>query len=471
MKKVLIVDKNKESRSYLRSLVEEYAHDKHKRYAIHETDSGTEAVMICDHEPFDLIFMDVEINEIESAEATRLIREKNAKAMIIVTSDSQDNDVRTQILQSGAEDYIRKPIEPNLFATRLENYMALVKSRRLHLSIHEGHNLYGDETFGRTVFYYIKEYDVLAEFWEYFLLESQETRTLTDACRRCNVGKSILNSHQASPHLSDSVRAIYDIALLSLNVGLMPHIWIEESDKKIYFTIEGLSQVNPNHIYTVLNKIPDQHSYKYENCKVTIVAPKEKIELCKSEEAPLSVSYTETPITKPSSPLLEETPIAAAFTPSPEAIIENEIYDYMDEEDLDDIKDNLSRLNTLLLMVGSGNIRYEEVEEIAYYLERIGKTASIYSESYSIARALSDLAYTIKQNLDIFIEKSSSLGMFCKTFGLDLTNWLQMTFYDGAPSVNFMDDTIVSNAQMVGTMLTAQESPAQSMDMDDIFDF
>ncbi|WP_295056189.1 response regulator, partial [Sulfuricurvum sp.] len=215
MKKILIVDKNKESRSHLRTMLDEYAHDMRKRFKIHETDSGSEAVMMSDHENYDMVFIDVEISEMDSAKATELIRDKNSKAMIVVVSDSKDIELRSRILQSGAEDYIKKPLAPDLFYSRLDNYIALIKSRRLHLSIHEGHNLYGDETFGRTISYFIKEYDVLAEFWEYYLLETQETRTLTDSCRRCNVGKSILNSHQASTRLSDTVRAIYDIALLA----------------------------------------------------------------------------------------------------------------------------------------------------------------------------------------------------------------------------------------------------------------
>ena len=321
-------------------------------------------------------------------------------------------------------------------------------------TIHEGHNLYGDETYGRTISYCIKEYDVLAEFWEYYLLESQETRALTDACRRCNVGKSILNSHQVSSHLSDTVRAIYDISIQALNVYLTPHIWIEESDKNIYFTVEGLSQVNSDQIRAILNKIPELDTCMFDHNKVTIVAPREKA-LVKSIQKAESII-----------PLSESDEVAYS-----EPVAENLIYYYMDEEDLEDIKENLSRLNTLLLMVGSGDIRYDEVEEIAYYLERIGKSASIYSESYPIARALGALSSTIHNNVQIFIDKSSSLGLFCKTFGLDLTNWLQMIFYDGAPSVNFMDDTIISNAQMVGSMLCVDDAPSESIDMDDIFDF
>lgn len=456
MKKILIVDRNEESRLYLRTVLEEYAHDSRKKFVIYETDNGTEAVMMSGLENYDMVFIDVEISEMDSAKATELIREKNSKAMIIVVSDTKDPKLRSRILRSGAEDYIQKPIDPDLFYSRLDNYTALIKSRRLHLSIHEGHNLYDDETFGRTISYFIKEYDVLAEFWEFYLL----------------------NTHQASARLSDTVRAIYDIAILALNINLAPHIWIEESDKNIYFTIEGLSQINPDRIRGILNKIPELNTYIFDHYKVTILTPREKVDLCKIEIPADPKKNIET-IQKPevSTALFSErdtdpiVSVPTAIKESSECEINNQIFYYMDEEDLEDIKENLSRLNTLLLMVGSGNICPEEVEEIAYFLERIGKSASIYSESYAIARALGGLSSTINNNVQVFIDKSSSLGLFCKTFGLDLTNWLQMIFYEGAPSVNFMDDTIISNAQMVGSMLLVDDSPSESIDMDDIFDF
>lgn len=472
MKTVLLVDKNTQSRSYLRTMIEEYVHDKHKKITIHETDSGSEAVMLCEEEQFDLVFIDTEVSEMDSAKTTELIREKNPKAVIIVTSDSQNSELRSRLLQCGAEDYIKKSIDSDLFYSRLDNYIDLIKSRRLHLSIHEGHNLYNHETYGRTISYFIKEHDVLAEFWEYYLLETQETRTLTDACRRCNVGKSILNIHQASTRLSDTVRAIYDIAILALKINLTPHIWVEESDKNIYFTIEGLSLVNPDLILGILNKIPEFGAYKFDHYKVTVFAPREKKESCKIE-------YLNTSIIPETTHVSIETPIEDSvvitsttdFTPV-ESIVELQTFNYMDEEDLDDIKENLTRLNTLLLIVGSGDIRPDEVDEIAFYLERIGKSASIYSESYDIARALNMFSYAIKENRQTFIDKSSLLGSFCKTFGLDLTNWLQAIFYEGAPSVNFMDDTIISNAHMLSEMLSAADEPANdSMDMDDIFDF
>lgn len=147
------------------------------------------------------------------------------------------------------------------------------------------------------------------------------------------------------------------------------------------------------------------------------------------------------------------------------------IYNYMEPDDLEDIKENLARLNSLMLIVGGGDITHDEVAEISYYIQRIGKSTSAYHESYPISRALGSLSSIIQANNQTFIDKSSSLGSLCKAFGVDLVNWVQMIFHDGATSVDVMDDTIISNSQMLGSMLTVNESVDEPVDMDDIFDF
>lgn len=443
MKKILLVDDNKQDRLYLRTVLEEYAHDTRKKILISEAENGTEGVMSCTHEHYDLIFMNIIMPEMDGIEATRLIRLNDSKVMIIAISSVKDSAIKKEILHSGAEDYISKSIDLDILNARLNNYFTLIKLRKHHLSIHEGHNLYGHETYARTISFFIKDIDVLAEFWEYYLLDTHE---------ECAI-------------LNDAIRVLYDIGMLGLKIQLKPHIWVEESDKNLYFTMEGLSELNPDFIRLIVNKNPDVTNIKIERNKLTILCPT-------SRNLPVVLPIeTVKPTVQPTLPLVTEiTPIEI---PSIQPV-KTCVYNYMDNEDLEDIKEHLARLNSLLLIVGSGDITPTEVDEIGYYLDRIGKSASIYSESYEIARSLGILSSTIKNNIQIFMDKSSSLGLFCKTFGLDLMNWIQLIFHDGASSVDFMDDTIISNAQMLGSMLTLNESADETVDMnamDDIFDF
>ena len=60
----------------------------------------------------------------------------------------------------------------------------------------------------------------------------------------------------------------------------------------------------------------------------------------------------------------------------------------------------------------------------------------------------------------------------CSAFSKDLTSWIDQSFHTGAPSADFMNDTIVVNCDTIGSMLKMDETPADSADdFDDIFDF
>lgn len=56
-------------------------------------------------------------------------------------------------------------------------------------------------------------------------------------------------------------------------------------------------------------------------------------------------------------------------------------------------------------------------------------------------------------------------------FSSDLQQWYKMTFFEGAPSLDFMDATIRANVETICAMLNTDDSPADEADMDDIFDF
>jgi hypothetical protein len=55
------------------------------------------------------------------------------------------------------------------------------------------------------------------------------------------------------------------------------------------------------------------------------------------------------------------------------------------------------------------------------------------------------------------------MSALCKSFNNDLILWFKSIFYDGAPSVNYMDASIISNIKMVQSFL----SPSEDMNLDD----
>lgn len=443
MLKILIVDDNENNRILLQALLDEYAQENTIEMAIDEATNGIEAVALAAEQAYDLILMDVMMPIMDGIEATRLIRAQDPKVMIIAVSAVDDTGRQKEILGHGAEDYISKPINADVFHTRLGNYLALIQSRRNTPKRFNPSpaNLFSSEIYSRKFLFYVQTDDELAEFWEYYLL----------------------NQEERNEALSAAVRTLYALGSVGTKLKAKLQIITEDADPFIYMTMVGIDQIDPKIIKLIFAKNPDVTDYKMEGLKLSIRIPR-------VEKAPPS------PVKEVSPPVAERVNVssAAVQVPAAEYVAEEQhlqVYDYMDEEDLSEIKDYISKLDSLLLLVGGGDIRAYEVEEISQNLGRIGKIAALYPDSYTIGRALSALAEEIRTHMDEFLTKSAGLGPLCVAFSRDLSSWIRLIFIEGSPSVNYMDDTISSNAHMIGAMLTMDDSAAEAVDLDDIFDF
>ena len=151
---------------------------------------------------------------------------------------------------------------------------------------------------------------------------------------------------------------------------------------------------------------------------------------------------------------------------------ELQVFDYIEEEDLHDLEEYSKKLNSLMLIVGSGDVTEEEILEIYSYLERLGSILVTYGDVYDISQALTNLSSDMSTHMEEFKQNSEALGPMCKAFSNDMLKWIEMSFHTGAPSIDFMNDTIVVNCQTIGSMLKMDEVPAGGAeDFDDIFDF
>ncbi|MBV5320422.1 MAG: response regulator [Sulfuricurvum sp.] len=447
MKKVLIVDDVENNRILIRALLENYAEENgYADLEIQEAPNGVEAVRLASQESYELIFMDIMMPEMDGIEATRQIRLKDSKVLLIAVSALDEGAQQREILNNGAEDYIGKPINTEIFSARLSMYDALINSRQTNnVYFNSGRiNLFTQEVFSRQLTFFIQNDEQLAEFWEFYLLDQQNS----------------------NPKLSAAVRTIYSIGTVAIKSKIKTEVIYEENEDNFYFTMTQIDQIDPRIIRLILLKNSDLSEYKLNETKLSIKIPIEKKSALQTSVANMSgLDTSKSKITG------EKTP----DNPVKEEYVQKElplhVYDYMEVDDLDEIKDFISNLDSLMLVVGSGDIHLNEVNEIAYNLERISKTSSLYSESYAISVALGNLAGDIRSHSDEFLQKSSSLGTLCTAFSRDLSIWVRLIFSEGATSVNYMDDTIVSNAQMFRSMLTMDEAEEEVADLDDIFDF
>jgi CheY-like chemotaxis protein len=441
---ILIVDDNKNNRMILSLLLEDYMDD-HEGviFNIEEAEDGAIAVEKCKNDSFDLILMDIMMPNMDGIEATKVIRKTDSKIMIVAISAVDDGDRKKEILSSGAEDYISKPVNSDIFVSRIANYITLVESRKHKSSNSAVINLFTQEVFSRHTTFILDSDDSLAEFWEFFLL----------------------NARVKSDYLSDVVRTIFAIVEKQISIKNNNLLYIEESDDKQYFTLVNIDVVPAQVIQLLLLKNGVKDGYILNDSKLSFELLKEK-QYEDEEDTPEPIAISQAS--------QEEVSLASAEISSPIAFTaskELKVLDYIDAEDLYDLEDYSGKLNSLLLVVGSGDVTAEEVDEIYAYLDRVGSILATYSEVYPISQALCTLASDMKSHKDVFIENSEALGPMCKAFSNDLSTWITQSFHTGAPSADFMNDTIVVNCQTIAGMLKMDEAPPADEDFDDIFDF
>ncbi len=91
--------------------------------------NGIEALTALEHKTYDLIFMDVQMPEMDGLEATRIIRERQQKIspptkptiIIAMTAAAMQGD-REKCIAAGMDDYLSKPVRPEDIRRTLEHW-------------------------------------------------------------------------------------------------------------------------------------------------------------------------------------------------------------------------------------------------------------------------------------------------------------------------------------------------------------
>jgi two-component system chemotaxis response regulator CheY len=226
MRKILLVDDNDNNRLTLELLLEEI-----ENVEVFEAHDGEEAISMCQKENYDLIFMDIMMPRVDGFEATKAIKESGHKAMIIALSALDDEASKHKMMSLGAEDYLTKPVDAELFQMRVKNYLMIIDKRKKKVFDLEAINPFNKNVFNRSYNFRINSEEALAEFWDYWL----------------NGTKNILD-------LSDCVRIIYGFGLWLLKRDKRFHIIAEESNEKLYITLFDISLIKKNVIRNLLLK-------------------------------------------------------------------------------------------------------------------------------------------------------------------------------------------------------------------------
>ncbi|MFW6044311.1 MAG: response regulator, partial [Planctomycetota bacterium] len=108
---ILLAEDNPTNQQVARSMLEKFGH------TVDVADNGGEAISALQEERYDLVFMDVQMPEMDGYEATKEIRSMTGGAtdpdvpVVAMTAHATEGD-RERCLQAGMDDYVSKPVTP-----------------------------------------------------------------------------------------------------------------------------------------------------------------------------------------------------------------------------------------------------------------------------------------------------------------------------------------------------------------------
>ncbi|MCA9385677.1 response regulator transcription factor [Candidatus Dojkabacteria bacterium] len=128
---ILVVEDEKSIREV------EAAYLKQQGYTVFEAQDGEEALEVFADKSIDLIILDLNLPSIDGIEVCRKIRNKSLVPIIMVTARIEEIDELVG-LETGADDYIKKPFSPAILIARVKSALrrvdeGIVEEMDLHI--------------------------------------------------------------------------------------------------------------------------------------------------------------------------------------------------------------------------------------------------------------------------------------------------------------------------------------------------
>ncbi len=87
--------------------------------------NGIEAVEICENNSIDLVFMDLQMPEMNGYEATEILKKKFPNLPIVAQTAFAMSDDREKALDAGCDDYLAKPTKSKDLLSVVEKFIKL----------------------------------------------------------------------------------------------------------------------------------------------------------------------------------------------------------------------------------------------------------------------------------------------------------------------------------------------------------
>ena len=120
-RRILVVEDNPKNLKLVRDVLE------HAGYEIVEATTGEDGVRLAVDGPPDLVLMDLQLPDIDGAEALRRIRQVPAAGrvpVVAVTAFAMDED-RDRAFRSGFDGYVEKPISVRALPEQVRRFLEL----------------------------------------------------------------------------------------------------------------------------------------------------------------------------------------------------------------------------------------------------------------------------------------------------------------------------------------------------------
>lgn len=224
---ILSVDDNENNRLTLELLLEEVEDVK-----ITEASNGQEAVEACKKESFDLIFMDIMMPIMDGIEATSTIKEISKSPMIIALSALDDKESKQKMILAGAEDYLTKPIDGELFLQRVQNYINIINMRKSNLENRNALNPFTSSVYDRKLVFYIRNEESIVQLWDFFL---------QSGLFPCE-------------DFSDYIRIIYGVSKWLIKNDIQFTINVEANDENMFLMLNKINIISKTVIHNIITK-------------------------------------------------------------------------------------------------------------------------------------------------------------------------------------------------------------------------
>ena len=126
--KILVVDDTPMNLMVLKNLL------KQTQVQIHTADSGDECLSIIKDESYDLIFLDDRMpgkSGVETLQEMRTIEHKNKDVPVVILTANTADDARREYTEAGFDDYLAKPIDPQVLEDMLKRYLPKEKVQQV----------------------------------------------------------------------------------------------------------------------------------------------------------------------------------------------------------------------------------------------------------------------------------------------------------------------------------------------------